>query len=404
MFYFLSAIFCFYGSGLSRLGILKIKLERGNQMRRIIVLVIVLSIFACIPTKQEMKKQFDVSEGKLLNINLKSGGSINIQGWDQEKALVDVEFIGCDPEDFDFEVYKTPMGIRVNSDYKQRVKNSNIRVSIKIPEKFDIKIKTSGGGICIQNIKGEINGRTGGGGLDMKNLTGEIHFTTGGGKVTIKDSQLNGRVSTGGGKVLVENVEGDIKASSGGGNVVYRNVKTPDKTYPKDVVYIRNAGGALNVEDAPAGVDISTGGGDIRIRSAKEYVKASTGGGDITVDEVYGWVKVSTGAGDIKITMIGDAKTGKRDVSISTGKGDVTLIVPENLSMDVDTELAYTKNSSQNYKIKSDFDLQIKETDEWDYKQGSPRKFINGRATIKGGKNLIKIRTCNGDVNLTRHK
>jgi len=236
--------------------------------------------------------------------------------------------------------------------------------------------------------------------LDLKNLTGKIHFTTGGGGITIKDSQLDGRVSTGGGKVLVENVTGDIKASSGGGNVVYRNVKTPDKTYPEDVVYIRNAGGALNVDEAPAGADVSTGGGDIYICSAKEYVKATTGGGDVTVAEIDGWVKIRTGAGNVKITMVGDAENGKRDVSVSTGTGDVTLIVPKNLSMEVDIELSYTKNSSRNYKIKSDFDIGIERTNEWDYDQGSPRKFIYGRATIKGGKNSIKIRTCNGDVYL----
>ena len=369
-------------------------------MRRFLILIFVLGIFACVPTRQQMNKEFAVAEGKMLNINLKSGGSINIQGWNKEKAKVDVEFIGCDPEDFDFDVFKNPLGIRVNSDYKRRVKNSNIRVNIQIPEKFDIKIKTSGGRIRIQNIEGEINGGTGGGGLDLKNLTGKIHFTTGGGGITIKDSQLDGRVSTGGGKVLVENVTGDIKASSGGGNVVYRNVKTPDKTYAEDVVYIRNAGGALNVDDAPAGAEVSTGGGNIRIHSAKEYVKASTGGGDITIDEVDGWVKVSTGAGDVEITMTGDPEKGKRDITVSTGTGDVTLVVPKNLSMEVDIELSYTKNSSRNYKIKSDFDIQEARTDKWDYDQGSPRKFIYGRATIKGGKNSIKIRTCNGDVYL----
>jgi len=367
-------------------------------MRRILVLVIVLSIFACVPTKQEMKKEFDVAEGKLLNINLKSGGSINIQGWDKEKAKVDVEFIDCDPEDFEFDVLKTPLGIRINSDYNRRVKNSNIRVSIKIPGRFDIKIKTSGGRIRIQNIEGEINGGTGGGKLDFRNLTGEIHFTTGGGAITIKDSQLDGRVSTGGGKVLVENVVGDIKANSGGGNVVYKNVKTPDKTYPEDIVYIRNAGGALNVDDAPAGADVSTGGGDIYIRSAKEYVKASTGGGDITIDEIDGWVKVSSGAGDIEITMIGDAEKGKRDVTVSTGTGDVTLVVPKNFSMEVNIELAYTKNSSRDYEIISDFDIQEERTDKWDYDNGSPRKFIYGRETISGGKNQIKIHTVNGNV------
>ena len=66
--------------------------------------------------------------------------------------------------------------------------------------------------------------------------------------------------------------------------------------------------------------------------------------------------------------------------------------------MEVDIELAYTKNSSRDYEIISDFDIQEERTDKWDYDNGSPRKFIYGRATISGGNNQIKIHTVNGNV------
>ena len=195
-------------------------------MRKIFLGIIVLTFVACVPTKQEMKKEFDVSSGKLLNINLKSGGSLDIQGWKKEKALVDVGFRNCDPEDFDFDIIENIAGISVKSDYRHRVRNSSMMVIIKIPQKFNIKLKTAGGSVSIQNVEGEINGSSGGGSLKFSHLTGEINFSTGGGSVKIKDSELDGRVSTGGGKVLVENVVGDIKASSGGGNVVYSAERT----------------------------------------------------------------------------------------------------------------------------------------------------------------------------------
>ena len=372
-------------------------------MKKLFASLIGLLLVTTVCAKSDIKKEFRISDGKTLDINLKSGGSIDIRGWNQELASIQVTFERCDPEDFDFDFQKKSSGIIIRSDFKRQVKNSNIRVSIKIPEKFNIKIKTSGGGVSIYGIEGEINGSTGGGGLDFSNLSGDIHFSTGGGSITVKDSQLDGRVSTGGGKVLVENVEGDIKASSGGGNVVYKNVKTPDKVYPAELVYIRNAGGEINVDDAPAGADVTTGGGDIHIRSAKQFVKASTGGGDIFIDAVDGWVKVSTGAGDIEGTMTGDPKQGKRDVTISTGSGDVTLFLPKNLSMDVDIVLAYTKGNAGRYKIKSEFDLKEEETDKWDYEHGTPRKFIYGTAKFNSGENLIKIRTVNGNVYLKKN-
>ena len=367
-------------------------------MKNLLLLFVTLGLVTLAFAGDDIRKEFTISEGKTLDINLKSGGSIEISGWDKELASIRVNFRNCDPDDFDFD--KKSSEIRIRSDYKRRVNRSNIKMNIKIPRNFDIKIKTIGGSVYINNIHGNISGRTAGGELNLKNLNGEINFTSGGGSVIIKDSKLDGRVSTGGGSVLVENVEGDIKATSGGGNVVYKNVKTPDKIYPSDLVYIRNAGGELDVDDAPAGADISTGGGNIYVKSAKKFVKARTGGGDIYIKAVDGWIKASTGAGDIEATMVGDPRAGKRDVTFITGSGDIRLTVPKDLSMTVDIELAYTKNSSENYKIISDFDLSERCSKRWNYDHGTPRKFIYGSAEFNGGKNLIKINSVNGNVYL----
>jgi DUF4097 and DUF4098 domain-containing protein YvlB len=197
---------------------------------------------------------------------------------------------------------------------------------------------------------------------------------------------------------LVENVVGDIDATSGGGNVVYRNVETPDRSYPADLVHIRNAGGALDVDEAPGGADVSTGGGDIWIGTAKKSVHARTGGGDIEIEAVDGWVKASTGAGDIDVAMVGDPTQGKRDVTLLTGYGDVTLIVPKGLSADVEVELAFTKKKEGRCGIESDLPLAEETTSEWDYDHGEPLKYIYGQSVKPGGEHKIKIRTTNGNV------
>ena len=38
------------------------------------------------------------------------------------------------------------------------------------------------------------------------------------------------------------------------------------------------------------------------------------------------------------------------------------------------------------------------ESDEWDYDNGSPRKYIWGTATMGDGKHRVKVRTVNGDI------
>ena len=79
-------------------------------MRKLYLAIVSLTLFCCGSIPQEMNKEFDVSEGKMLNINLKTGGSIKIQGWKKEKVKVDVEFFNCDAEDFDFDAIKQLAG------------------------------------------------------------------------------------------------------------------------------------------------------------------------------------------------------------------------------------------------------------------------------------------------------
>jgi len=348
------------------------------------------------------QEELEMSAGETLEVDLEPGGSIHIRGRDEPGAVVRVSFRDTDPEAFRFEFNRTRSGVEITSERLRRVNNVNVRVEVQIPRRSDLQLRTAGGGISIRNIEGTISGRTGGGQLTLENLDGHIELTTGGGEIVLTDSRLDGHVRTGGGRVLLENVEGDIEARSGGGEVVYRNVVTPERTYPADVAYIRNAGGSIRVDDAPGGADVQTGGGDIRIRSAGAYAKARTGGGDIRIDDVGGWIEARTGAGTIEVTMTGAPGDERRDVTLISGLGDIWLTLPAGLSARFDVELGYTRNSSQNFEIRSDFDLVEERTATWDDSQGTPRKYIRGTATIGGGGNLITIRTTNGDVHIAR--
>jgi DUF4097 and DUF4098 domain-containing protein YvlB len=145
-------------------------------------------------------------------------------------------------------------------------------------------------------------------------------------------------------------------------------------------------------------------GGDITVESAGKFVKARTMGGDIEVDAVNGWVKATTMGGDVSVVMVGDPDRGKRDVEIKSMGGEIELEVPPGLSMEFDIELAYTKNSKRNYKIVSDFPMEIERTEKWKSRWGSKRKYIYGTGKVKGGRNRIKIRTINGNIYIREGK
>ena len=86
--------------------------------------------------------------------------------------------------------------------------------------------------------------------------------------------------------------------------------------------------------------------------------------------------------------------------------GDVSLTVPEGLSMDIDIKLAYTRRSRQDFEIVSDFDIEIEETDDWERPRlvGTPKKYIYGKGVVAGGKNKIVLRTTNGDIYLRKER
>ena len=68
------------------------------------------------------------------------------------------------------------------------------------------------------------------------------------------------------------------------------------------------------------------------------------------------------------------------------------------MSMEFDIEISYTKKSKKNYRIESDFNINIEETQEWKSKWGQKRKYIYGTGVTGDGSNKIKIRTTNGNV------
>jgi DUF4097 and DUF4098 domain-containing protein YvlB len=184
-----------------------------------------------------------------------------------------------------------------------------------------------------------------------------------------------------------------------GGKVTHKKAAS---TAGDGEIEMSSMGGDLNVDIAPAGARLNTMGGDIHVRSAKDHVRAKTMGGNIRVDAIDGWVHAETMGGDVEVIMTGNPATGKRDVELVSYGGDIELTVPANLAMTLDLELAYTKGKSGKYAIKSDFPVNLEETDEWDLHDGSPRKYMLGTGTVGGGTHRVKIRTINGNIILRK--
>ncbi|MFN2441286.1 MAG: hypothetical protein ABR517_01245 [Thermoanaerobaculia bacterium] len=370
-------------------------------MKRINAFTIVILMTAAAMTAATLQKELPASAGETLSVELR-GGSIEVVGSSRNTVRVDATISGKEVGDADLEVRRTRGGVEVSDRGTRHRGNSRIHVRIEVPRSFDLDLETMGGTISVENVHGSITGKTLGGELRLARLDGELSMVTHGGNITLRDSNVDGSVRTMGGQVLLDNVSGDVKGTSMGGNVVYRNVSRPDGTSTGKSVQISTMGGHINVAEAPDGAELSTMGGNVRVRNARGFVKAKTMGGTITLDAVDGWVEATTMGGNVGVKMVGNPEQGDRHVRIDSKGGDIELSVPAGLDMDIDIQIAFTRNSSRKYEIRSDFPLQVTTSPEWDSSHGTPRRIIQGRGKSGSGKHKIVIRTINGDVKLTR--
>ena len=358
------------------------------------------------PGDSVVEGRFDVAPGKRLDLDLKSGGAIQISGWNQEIVAAKAFLRGDDCDVMRVGLQQTPAGIEVRSRRaeERRHVDCDVRVEVRVPNRFDVTLGTMGGDVKIDDVHGEIRGKTMGGGLDLTRLKGRLNLTTMGGEVSLTKSDVDGEVKTMGGEMRLEDVVGDVMGSTMGGNVSYTRVaRRAGSASARELVKISTMGGNIEVDEAPAGADVSTMGGSIRVRNAGGLVKAKTMGGSIEIGAASASVQATTMAGDINVSLVGHSKAADRDVRLDSKHGDITLTVPEDFSANVDIKLAFTRGNEGEYEIVSDFPLQRRETSQWDRSHGGDaRRFVYGSGAIGAGRNTIRLETTNGNIYLKK--
>jgi len=173
----------------------------------------------------EIVKEYDVAPGGKLEVDVKTGGEITVEGWDKNKAKIIVHFSGSKLDedievDIDSKSGDVYLEVWASGNARQR-----LSFEIKLPNKFDIDLKTMGGEMTVSNLEGNLKGHTMGGEIDLTKLTGDVDFTTMGGDIEITDSDVDGKVHTMGGKIMLKDITGNVSGSSMGGSISYDNVK-----------------------------------------------------------------------------------------------------------------------------------------------------------------------------------
>ena len=366
------------------------------------------------------------SPGGLLDLDLETGGSVEIRGWERNQVNVRSQLGGTDWADSRVEIAPAGNGVRVRCFQQGRSRSTTTshHFKISVPSSYDVRLRSSGGDVAIVGVEGTFRGSTGGGQLVLERDRGHASLSTGGGDIEVSDSDLSGAVMTGGGTVRISRVRGGLRGSSGSGPVLYSDGEASSQDDPETgdltnvqlggeheriqvedqtvgFLHIHKAGGAVDLEDAPHGADIETGGGEIQVRHGSGSILAHTGGGDIAVGPIAGSVSAGTGAGDVHVILASTAGR-EQSVDIWSGTGKVIVELPDDLNARFEVETAYTESFRRPTRITSDWPLERDAVTGWDDSEGTARRHVRARGVAGDGGGVIHIKTVNGDIELRR--
>lgn len=339
------------------------------------------------------EKTYDFSPGATLTIELEPGGNLTVVG--EARGDVFVQY-PINQHNRDFEITESRDGSHLTlvGDRPEKHKRFALDMTVKVPNKMNLKFYTAGGNLVLKDLDGDIQGKTMGGNVKLDHLVGDIALKTMGGNIGVTDSELEGDLHTMGGNIKIEGSIGFLDCKTMGGNIVFDNDGTYEMNKSGNKMKLTTMGGNIELREAPGGVEASTMGGNIHVGHSWGFVDVDTKGGNITIDALDGGVSADTYGGNIGVTVISGAGDENRDIDLRSKGGEVTLVLPNGFSAQFDVQLDITRTSRDDYEIISDF-LNVSAS------SGKKDRTLRGVGMLGDGTHQVKIRTVNGDVKIT---
>jgi DUF4097 and DUF4098 domain-containing protein YvlB len=276
-------------------------------------------------TEEVVKKSFSVGEGGTLWLETDLG-SIIIDTEDTNTLEVEVvKMVGTSNErkakdvfeDFVLDFKKSGNDVTIDGDYKRNNsifswvsgKRLKVKFRIRVPKKYNLELKTSGGSIKVREIDGNVKAKTSGGSLKFDYVKGT----------------LRGRTS--GGSIYLEGCDGDVEVNTSGGSIRLGQVKGEVKAH--------TSGGSIKVKEVMGTIKASTSGGSVSAYISKQpqgNCKLTTSGGSVTVhlsDGIKVDVDAKTSGGrvhtEFPVTVQGELSKRKLQAKVNGGGPELYL-------------------------------------------------------------------------------
>jgi DUF4097 and DUF4098 domain-containing protein YvlB len=203
--------------------------------------------------------------------------------------------------DFDMDISVTGHELKATVKTKHQInwnrEGLNISFKIYVPEQVATDLHTSGGGIHLDNLKGNEKFNTSGGGLEIDHVTGTIYGRTSGGGIQVSNSSDNIDLHTSGGGIEARNCNGTIKLETSGGGLRLSNLKGD--------IRATTSGGGVDGNNIEGELVTSTSGGGIDLREMNCSLSASTSAGSLRAQmkHVGKYLRLDTSAGNIEVEL-----------------------------------------------------------------------------------------------------
>jgi|WetSurMetagenome_2_1015567.scaffolds.fasta_scaffold26816_4 hypothetical protein len=282
--------------------------------------------------RDDFHKSFTVDPGGTLILD-SDRGSIEVSSGGRDQVRVDIERevrgstnddvkrvlnelnLTCRQEGNNVYVTSRYPGSNFGFSWNNRLR---LRFVILVPDKFNVDLKTGGGGINVNDLQGTVQARTSGGSLHFGHINGSVDGRTSGGSINLEGGSGQVDVETSGGSIRVGKAEGPINAHTSGGGIVVEEVRGR--------IRASTSGGSVEatITNQPEGdCELSTSGGSIRARLNKDLnldLEAKTSGG-----AVHNSIPVRTHGDVSRNRLEATMNQGGPRLKLNTSGGSITI-------------------------------------------------------------------------------
>ncbi len=209
----------------------------------------------------------------------------------------------------------------------------------------EVFLLTNSGSIDAADLNGNLQAQAGAGKIGIYRIGGNVEIRTAGGPTEIGSIKGLVRCFSGGGPIHAGVIGGGALFESGGGDIIVQQVDGPVRAFTEggaihitragDTVTANTGGGPIQVDAASGMVIAKNAGGPIQVGRASS-VRCESASGGIRVNNISGSMRASTAVGSIVAQYLKGLPA--LDSFLSTGSGDITVLIPSNLRVTVRAE------------------------------------------------------------------